>query len=206
MTVSRPDGGVEIHPIERESYRILDERIDLSSWAPGARQVVERIIHSTADLSFAETVRIGDDAIDRSVTALREGAVVVVDANMVAAGTPRVPTTCVLDEVPIAPTGSTRSAAAFERAAERHPSGAIWVVGNAPTALFALLELHERALIEPAAIIGVPVGFVGAAESKQALWDSSLAPVAITCLGERGGTPVAAGALNALWRLKEATC
>lgn len=206
MTVSRPDGGVEIHPIERESYRILDERIDLSSWAPGARHVVERIIHSTADLSFAETVRIGDDAIDRSVTALREGAVVVVDANMVAAGTPRVPTTCLLDEVPIAPAGSTRSAAAFERAAERHPSGAIWVVGNAPTALFALLELSERGLIDPAAIIGVPVGFVGAAESKQALWDSALAPVAITCLGERGGTPVAAGALNALWRLKEATC
>ena len=68
------------------------------------------------------------------------------------------------------------------------------------------LDLHARGLVEPAAVVGVPVGFVGAAESKQALWDGPLAPLAIPCLGERGGTPVAAGALTALWRLKESTC
>jgi precorrin-8X/cobalt-precorrin-8 methylmutase len=203
--VSRPTD-LQIHPIEQESYRILAERIDLSGWAPGARDVVARIIHSTADLSFADTTRIGQHAVDRAVAALAAGAPVVVDAAMVAAGTPRIPTTCLLDEVPTAPAGSTRSAAAFELAAERHPSGAVWVVGNAPTALFALLDLHTRGLVDPAAVVGVPVGFVGAAESKQALWDGPLAPVAITCLGERGGTPVAAGALNALWRLKESTC
>lgn len=203
--MSRPTD-LQIHPIEQESYRILAERIDLSGWAPGARDVVARIIHSTADLSFADTTRIGQHAVDRAVAALAAGAPVVVDAAMVAAGTPRIPTTCLLDEVPTAPAGSTRSAAAFELAAERHPSGAVWVVGNAPTALFALLDLHTRGLVDPAAVVGVPVGFVGAAESKQALWDGPLAPVAITCLGERGGTPVAAGALNALWRLKESTC
>lgn len=203
--MSRPTD-LQIHPIEQESYRILAERIDLSGWAPGARDVVARIIHSTADLSFADTTRIGQHAVDRAVAALAAGAPVVVDAAMVAAGTPRIPTTCLLDQVPTAPAGSTRSAAAFELAAERHPSGAVWVVGNAPTALFALLDLHTRGLVDPAAVVGVPVGFVGAAESKQALWDGPLAPVAITCLGERGGTPVAAGALNALWRLKESTC
>ncbi len=199
-------GRLPIHPIERESYRILAERADLSSWPPGARDVVARIIHSTADLSFADTTRIGDEAVDRAVAALAAGAPVVVDAAMVAAGTPRVPTTCLLDEVPTAPPGSTRSAAAFELAVGRHPTGAVWVVGNAPTALFALLDLHARELVDPAAVIGVPVGFVGAAESKQALWDGPLAPLAVTCLGERGGTPVAASALNALWSLKESSC
>lgn len=203
--MSRPTD-VQIHPIEQESYRILAERIDLSGWAPGARDVVARIIHSTADLSFADTTRIGQHAIEGAIAALCAGAPVVVDAAMVAAGTPRIPTTCLLDEVPTAPVGSTRSAAAFELAAERHPTGAVWVVGNAPTALFALLDLHARGLVDPAAVVGVPVGFVGAAESKQALWDGPLAPLSITCIGERGGTPVAAGALNALWRLKEPTC
>lgn len=196
----------QVHPIEQESYRILAERIDLSAWPPGARDVVARMIHSTADLSFAATTRIGEHAVDRAVAALTAGAPVVVDAAMVAAGTPRIPTTCLLDEVPTAPAGSTRSAAAFELAAQRHPNGAIWVVGNAPTALFALLDLHARGLVEPAAVIGVPVGFVGAAESKRALWDGPLGALAITCLGERGGTPVAAGGLNALWRLKEHSC
>lgn len=199
-------GPTTVHPIEVESYRILADRIDLSAWPDGAREVVARIIHSTADLTFAETTRVGDQAVDAAVAALAAGAPVVVDAAMVAAGTPRVPTTCLLDEVPVAPEGSTRSAAAVELAARRHPQGAVWVVGNAPTALFAVLDLHERGLLSPAAVIGVPVGFVGAAESKDALWAGPLAPVSITCLGERGGSPVAAGALNALWRRKEHTC
>ncbi|MFP5320856.1 MAG: precorrin-8X methylmutase [Acidimicrobiia bacterium] len=198
--------GPAIHPIEVESYRILAERVDLSAWPEGARDVVARIVHSTADLSFVDTTRIGTHAVDAAVAALAAGNPVVVDAAMVAAGTPRVPTTCLLDEVPVAPEGSTRSAAAIELAARRHPDGAVWVVGNAPTALFAVLDLHERGLLRPAAVIGVPVGFVGAAESKAALWDGPLAPVSITCLGERGGSPVAAGALNALWRRKERTC
>lgn len=199
-------GPTTVHPIEVESYRILADRIDLSAWPDGAREVVARIIHSTADLTFAETTRVGDQAVDAAVAALAAGAPVVVDAAMVAAGTPRVPTTCLLDEVPVAPEGSTRSAAAVELAARRHPQGAVWVVGNAPTALFAVLDLHERGLLSPAVVIGVPVGFVGAAESKDALWAGPLAPVSITCLGERGGSPVAAGALNALWRRKEHTC
>ncbi len=199
-------GPAAIHPIEVESYRILADRVDLSMWPDGARDVVARIIHSTADLSFAETTRIGPLAVGAAVAALAAGAPVVVDAAMVAAGTPRVTTTCLLDQVPVAPAGSTRSAAAIELAARRHPDGAVWVVGNAPTALFAILDLHQRGHLDPAAVIGVPVGFVGAAESKAALWEGPLAPLAITCLGERGGSPVAAGAVNALWRRKEHTC
>ena len=189
-----------IHPIEVESYRILAERVDLSALAPLDRAVVERMVHSTADLSFVESARIGERATAALLDAVTAGAPVIVAAAMVAAGITRHPTTCYLARVPVAPPGSTRSAAAFELAAAEHPTGAVFVCGNAPTALFALLDLHAAGRVEPAAVVGLPVGFVGAAESKAALWDSPLAPVSITNVGERGGSPVAAGAVNAIVR------
>lgn len=193
------------HPIEVESYRILAGRVDLSGWPPGQRDVVARVIHATADLAFATSMRVGTDAVPAAIHALRGGAPVVVDARMVAAGTPGVATTCLLGEVTAPTPGTTRSAAAFALAAGRHPRGAIWVVGNAPTALFELLGHHEQGLVEPAAVIGLPVGFVGAAEAKEALWSSPLGPISITNVGERGGSPAAAAALNALRRLQEGT-
>jgi precorrin-8X/cobalt-precorrin-8 methylmutase len=112
-------------------------------------------------------------------------------------------TSCFLAEVPSAAEGSTRAAAAIALAAQRHPEGALWVIGNAPTALARLLALHERGEVEPAAVIGLPVGFVGAAEAKAALWAGPLAARSITNVGERGGSPVAAATLNALFRLLE---
>jgi precorrin-8X/cobalt-precorrin-8 methylmutase len=190
-----------IHPIEAESYRRLAERVDLSGWPPGQREVVARMIHATADESFATTTRIGDEAVGAAIGALRNGAPIVCDARMVAAGITSGGTTCLLDEVPVAPAGDTRSAAAVRLAAERHPDGALWVVGNAPTALAALLELHADGRVRPAAVIGLPVGYVGAAESKDALWASPLRAVAVTNVGERGGSAVAAAAVNALARL-----
>ena len=189
------------HPIEVESYRILAERVDLSGWPWGARQVVARMVHATADPALAASVRIGDEAVPAALAALEGGAPVIVDAAMVAAGAPNVRTTCLLHEVAVAPPGSTRAAAAVALAARRHPDGALWVIGNAPTALAELLTLHDRGLVEPGAIIGVPVGFVGAADAKAALWASGLAARCITNVGERGGSPVAAAALNALHRL-----
>ena len=120
---------------------------------------------------------------------------------MVQAGIPRLETTCLLSEVAVAPDGTTRAAAAFELAAERHPEGAVWVVGTAPTALLALCELAAAGRVRPALVVGLPVGFVGAAESKAALWDSELRPITITNTGERGCSPPAAAAVNALERL-----
>ena len=191
-----------VHPIEAESYRILAERVDLSGWPEGARDVVARMVHATADESFALTARIGEEAVEAAVAALVAGAPVVCDSHMVAAGIPAVAgTVCLLDEVPEAPPGDTRSAAAVRLAAERHASGAVWVVGNAPTALVALLDLAAAGVVRPAAVIGLPVGYVGAAESKEKLWAGDLRPVAITNVGVRGGSPVAAGAVNALNRL-----
>jgi len=194
--------GDPVHPIEAESYAVLARRVDLSAWAPGARDVVARMVHATADESFARTARIGPSAVESAVEALRCGAPVICDANMVVAGVPRVPgAVCYLDRVPEAPSGSTRSAAALELAADEHPAGAVWVVGNAPTALARLLELWRGGRVHPAAVVGLPVGYVGAAESKRLLWGSELRSVSVTNAGPRGGSPVAAAAVNALARL-----
>lgn len=214
-----PEGG--IHPIEARSYEIMASRVDLLRWPAGDRDVVARMIHATADESFATSAHIGDRAVAAATAALAAGAAVICDARMVVAGIPRlaatVPVLCYLDAPapaaapaprpapagphPGLPVPSTRSAAAVDSAAAVHPDGALWVIGNAPTALFRLLELHAAGRVRPAAVIGVPVGYVGAAESKAALWASPLAPVAITNEGRRGGSPVAAAAVNALARL-----
>ncbi len=191
------------HPIEVESYRIMHERVDLSSWPAGAREVVARMIHATADESFASSARIGSDAVPCALDALERGAPIVVDSAMVAAGATSLATECLLDEIAAAPAGSTRSAAAMVLAAERHPVGAIWVIGNAPTALAEVLAMHRRGEVIPAAVIGLPVGYVGAADAKASLWAGPLGSISITNVGERGGSPVAAAALNALHRLHE---
>ena len=195
----------DVHPIEAESYRIMAGRVDLSAWSGGDRDVVARMIHATADEGFAETARIGTGAVRAALEALSVQAPVVCDSRMVVAGIPaagRVTSVhCYLGDAE-PPAGLTRSAAAIDVASGHHPAGAIWVIGNAPTALARLLELHDAGAVSPAAVIGLPVGYVGAAESKDALWQSSLQPVAITNSGPRGGSPVAAAAINALVRLR----
>jgi precorrin-8X/cobalt-precorrin-8 methylmutase len=201
-------GESRVHPIEAESYRIMSAMVDLSGWRPDDREIVARMIHATADESFAETARIGERAVGAAREALLRRAPVVCDANMVVAGIPSVAritaVTCYLDRVPRLAgddPNATRSAAAMELASEVHPEGAVWVIGNAPTALAKLLELHGAGRLRPAAVIGLPVGYVRAAEAKLALWESPLASVAITNIGPRGGSPVAAAAMNALTRL-----
>jgi precorrin-8X/cobalt-precorrin-8 methylmutase len=189
-----------VHPIEVESYRIMASRVDLSNWPVGPREVVARLIHASADLEYAHATVIGDGAVRAAVEALRRGAPVITDVTMVAAGMSAVESVCLLPEVTVAEPGVTRSAAAMRLAAERHPEGALVVVGCAPTALFEALRLDWQ----PAAVIGLPVGFVGAAESKQALRESRFAPVAISNVGEKGGSAVAAAAVNALWRIAHA--
>jgi precorrin-8X/cobalt-precorrin-8 methylmutase len=157
------------------------------------------MIHATADESFASSARIGAGAVDAAVAALRRGVAVICDTRMVVAGIPGVATAhCFLDRAPTAPPGDTRSAAAIEVAAAEHPDGALWVIGNAPTALARLLELADRGAVRPAGVVGLPVGYVGAAEAKAALWGSPLQALAITNMGYRGGSPVAAAAVNAL--------
>ncbi|HET6965360.1 MAG TPA: precorrin-8X methylmutase [Acidimicrobiales bacterium] len=199
--MSRP-----VHPIEAESFQIMAGLVDLTAWPEPERHVVARMIHATADESFASSARIGSGAVAAGLEALGGRAPVICDARMVAAGIPSVagrnPVLCYLDRVPGTPAGrSTRSEAAVDAAAAEHPDGALWVIGNAPTALARLIALHARGVVRPASVVGLPVGYVGAAEAKQALWDSPLRPLSITNEGRRGGSPVAAAAVNALVRL-----
>ena len=183
-----------IHPIEVESYRILRSRIDLSHLPPLSRAVAERVIHAAADLSFGESLVLDEAALQRGREALLAGAPVYCDARMAAAGiTSRTPIVPLDDTRAVATEGSTRSAAAMRLATAEAPPGAVWVIGNAPTALAELLAHPPQ---DPALIVGLPVGFVGAAEAKAALAESDLPFV--TNRGERGGSAVAVAAVNAL--------
>ncbi len=185
-----------VHPIEAESYRILRGLVDLSRFGPLGRAVAERVIHASADLEYAESLVLDEATLTRGLEALRCGAPVVTDVRMVAAGITALETSCFVSD-PRAhelsdDLGVTRSAAGFRVAAEEVGPGAVWVVGNAPTALFELLDLNA----DPALLVGLPVGFVGAAESKEKLLESGLPAVANR--GPKGGSAVAAAALNAL--------
>ncbi len=183
-----------IHPIEAESYRILRSRIDLGHLPPLSRAVAERVIHASADLSFGESLVLDEAALARGREALRGGARVYCDARMVAAGLTTLAPTVTLDDPRARSSGAqTRSAAAMRLAAAEAPPGAVWVIGNAPTALAELLSTPPAA---PALIVGLPVGFVGAADAKAALAASGLP--CLTNRGERGGSAVAAAAVNAL--------
>jgi precorrin-8X/cobalt-precorrin-8 methylmutase len=193
---------IPVHPIEAESYRILGERVDLERWPPLARAVVARVIHASADIGYADTLVVEEDACAAGLAALQAGSPVVVDVEMVAVATRRAGSVCLLDEGrarQAAEPGLTATAAAMRVAAERWPSGAVVVVGNAPTALAEVVRLAEAGCWAPAFVVGLPVGFVGAAEAKAALRASGLP--SISNVGERGGSAVAAAALNALWRL-----
>ena len=185
-----------MHPIEAESYRILRELVDLSHLGPLSKSVAERVIHASADPEYAQTLVLDEAALEDGLRALRRGAPIVTDVSMVAAGITSREALCFVSD-PRArklseSLGLTRSAAGFRLAAEEVGSGAVWAVGNAPTALFELLEMS----VEPALVVGLPVGFVGAAESKQELVESGLPAVANR--GPKGGSAVAAAALNAL--------
>ncbi len=190
-----------VHRIEAESYLILRGLVDLSRFGPLGRAVAERIIHASADLEYADTLVLDEAALEKGLEALHRGASIVTDVNMVAAGITARKALCYVSN-PRArelseELGITRSAAGFRVAAEEVGGEAVWVVGNAPTALFELLDRD----VAPALVVGLPVGFVGAAESKEKLIESGLPAVANR--GPKGGSAVAAAALNALMYYEE---
>lgn len=194
--MTRTMGRDRVHPIEAESLAILAARRDLSHLPPLTRAVTERVVHSAADLRYVDDLVLDEDALRRGWAALAAGAPILADSRMVAAGITstdvEVPLLAPGVAVHASARGTTRSAAAVELAAARVGPGAVWVVGNAPTALDAVLA-HAR---DPALVVGLPVGFVGAAEAKAALATSGLP--AVTNVGELGGSAVAAAAVNAL--------
>ena len=189
---------LDVHPIEAESYRILRSRVDLSALPPLTRAVTERVIHATADFDYTTDLVCDEAALTAGVAALRRGARAVADVAMVASGITGYPVICKIGDSLASrlarTTGITVSAAAIRLAFGEAGPGAVWVVGCAPTALEEIL----RREVEPALVIGVPVGFVGAAVAKDALRASGLP--ALSNVSEKGGPVVAAAALAALLR------
>ncbi|MCL4472762.1 MAG: precorrin-8X methylmutase [Actinobacteria bacterium] len=200
------------HPIEVESFAIIDSLLEPADSGEPEYQVIRRIVHTTGDPSLARAVLFSDRAVAAGVAALASKSLIYCDVKMVAAGVE--PTAagrglrvaCLVGEPGVAGLAGreniTRAAAAV-RLAARDLDGAVVAIGNSPTALFELLRLAAGEGIRPALVVGVPVGFVGAAESKEALAASDLTHITIP--GNRGGSTVAAAVVNALIRLSAAT-
>ena len=195
--------GAEIY---RRSFAIIRAEADLSRFSGAAERIVVRMIHACGMTDLPRDVDLSADFADKAEAALKRGAPILCDAKMVANGITRsrLPAKneviCTLDDprVPAlaAELGNTRSAAAMELWRERL-DGALVVFGNAPTALFHLLEMLDAGAPKPAAVIGIPVGFIGAAESKEALSRDGRVPYLVVH-GRRGGSAMAAAAVNAL--------
>ena len=195
--------GAEIY---RHSFAIIRTEADLSRFKDMEEKVVVRIIHACGMTDIASAVEMSPTFAESAGAALKRGAPILCDAKMVAHGITRnrLPKSnsviCTLDDPAVArlaaEMGNTRSAAALELW-RPHLEGALVAIGNAPTSLFRLLEMIDQGAPLPAAIIGVPVGFVGAAESKEALAMQARVPFLIV-RGRRGGSAMAVAAVNAL--------
>jgi precorrin-8X/cobalt-precorrin-8 methylmutase len=195
--------GAEIY---RNSFAIIRAEAELSRFKANEEKVVVRIIHACGMVDIADDVVMSSTFAASASEALLRGAPILCDAKMVAHGITRnrLPNNnnviCTLDDSMVAQLaaeyGTTRSAAALELW-RPHLEGAIVAIGNAPTSLFRLLEMLDQGAPLPAAIIGVPVGFVGAAESKQALAAQTCVPFLVV-RGRRGGSAIAVAAVNAL--------
>jgi precorrin-8X/cobalt-precorrin-8 methylmutase len=156
--------------------------------------VFERIVHTTADPSWLDELTTDEASLAAGAAALANQAPLVVDVRMLGAGVPSYRSRCWLPES--ATDGLTRSAAGIRAASAQVADGAVWAIGNAPTALAELIRLCDAGAVRPALVIGLPVGFVGAVEAKAALRASGLPH--LTNRSARGGAAVAAAALNAL--------
>jgi precorrin-8X/cobalt-precorrin-8 methylmutase len=203
--------GLKPHEIEVRSMEIIDGLLPHGDWSPGELAVVKRLVHTSGDPSLAADVRFSAGAVAAGVAALRAGASVFTDTHMVRIGVneQRVAAyggtvECLISDEAIAAesrsSGRTRAACAMRSFGSRL-DGAVVALGNAPTALREVLALAAEGAARPALVIGMPVGFVDAAESKAALMESDLTFVAIE--GTRGGSPLAAATVNALLRVAE---
>ncbi len=197
--------------IYQRSFAIIRAEADLARFAGAAERVVVRMIHACGMTDLPQDVEMSAGFAETAQAALKSGAPILCDARMVANGVTRArlpgqnEVLCTLDDprVPALASamGTTRSAAAMELWKPRL-AGSVVVIGNAPTALFRLLEMLDAGAPRPAAVIGIPVGFVGAAESKAALAQDGRVPFLVVH-GRRGGSAMAAAAVNALAQDRE---
>jgi precorrin-8X/cobalt-precorrin-8 methylmutase len=185
-----------VHPIELESYAILRARLDTSDLPPLTRAVVERVVHTSADTGWAGDLVCDEAALENGRAALIAGAPLVTDVRMVAVGVTSRAAIVALDLAGPAAEGMTRSAAGIRAAVTQYADGAVWAIGNAPTALAELVRCATAGLVSTPLVVGLPVGFVGSVAAKAALRASGLP--AVSNRSERGGAAAAAAAVNAL--------
>lgn len=187
--------------IEELSHMIIDELIGNHSLPHCHYAVIRRMIHACGDPSIFDSFRIHPDAVRRGIVAINSGKSIYCDVNMLKAGITRVDNNVICgikdqDVIDFANEhGTTRAWAQIQLLGDRL-NNSIVCIGNAPTAIWSLLKLYDERGICPALVVGTPVGFVGASESKRALFESKL-PY-LTCLGSKGGSPMAAAAMNAI--------
>ncbi|WP_421656898.1 cobalt-precorrin-8X methylmutase [Leptothermofonsia sp. ETS-13] len=189
------------HPILQQSFAIIDREIGEHSFTPDEYAVVRRVIHSTADFEFKDLVRFSPGAIENAIAALQQQIPIVTDVSMVKQGVATMvtqtfgnPLLSAVDQVAEALPGKTRTETGMLQCFKEFPE-AIYVIGNAPTALLALCACLPT-LRQPALIIGAPVGFISVLESKAALAQTPVPQIRVD--GRKGGSPVAAAILNAL--------
>lgn len=192
--------------IEQESFSIIDSLVDMNKFPKEERPVIRRVVHATGDPAVAETMVFSQGVLPIAWDAVYSGADIITDVEMVRMGISkkRLARThnslhCAIRDEQVAKNahtnGTTRAREAFVYLKDKI-NGGIVVVGNAPTALFTLLDMVSELKVAPRLVIGLPVGFVGAAESKQALSESSIPH--ITNHGTRGGSSMAVATINAL--------
>ncbi|HXI09881.1 MAG TPA: precorrin-8X methylmutase [Thermodesulfobacteriota bacterium] len=194
------------HPIEKESFRILSGELDEDGADPATLPVIKRVIHTTADFEFRDILKFSPGAVEAGIAAIRSGCDIITDVKMVESGITGgrlkpfgITVRCFSsdsDTAALAASSGTTKTAASMRKAAPFLQGSIVAIGNAPTALSELLKIIREGGPRPALIVGVPVGFVGAEESKDELMGSGL--VFIASKGRKGGSTVAAAIVNAL--------
>ena len=190
-----------IHPIMVQSFAAIDGEIGAHNFNPLEYAIIRRVIHSTADFEFKELIYFSTGAIASGVAALRRGVPIITDVSMVKQGITNLvaqtfnnPIISAVERVSVALPGKTRTETGLIECWREFPE-AIYVIGNAPTALLALCnELNTS--INPPLIIGAPVGFISVVESKAALANTPVNQIRID--GRKGGSPVAAAIVNAL--------
>lgn len=201
--------GAEIY---RRSFATIRAEADLSGLTPDEARVAVRMIHASGQVDLVDDIAFSPGAVAAGMAALRAGAPILTDVHMVASGVTRrrLPAdndvVCALNDPAVTEIatriGNTRTAAAVELWRDRL-DGAVVAIGNAPTALFHLLERLAEWDVRPAVVLGIPVGFIGAAESKVALAENDLGLEYVVVHGRRGGSAITCGALNALASTEE---
>jgi len=192
--------------IEKLSFKIIEEEAGPHNFTENQWKIVRRMIHTTADFDYLENVRFHPEAVEKGILAVKTGKTIITDTNMALAGIRKYDliscngnAKCLINDPEVIriskENGITRAHAAVDYTTDIINEG-IYVIGNAPTALLRLVDLVKQNSVKPALIIGVPVGFVNAAESKQALMKLDI-PY-ITNIGRKGGSNVAASVINAI--------